>query len=98
MTTELSPLPCPHSLPQSGWTTDGPWCTALQMQKDFLLLLKKFGVPHIPFGRSVLIDVSRFYQHLSGWLEPVSLSAIATFIPSQLRKWFLIEGGTNQQT
>jgi predicted DNA-binding transcriptional regulator AlpA len=70
MTTETPQPPCPHSLPQSGWTTEGPWCAALQMQKkDFLVLLKTFGVPHIPFGRSVLIDVSRFYQHMSKWLD-----------------------------
>jgi predicted DNA-binding transcriptional regulator AlpA len=56
----------PPDLPQSGWTTEGPWCAALQIQKkEFLLLLKRYRVPHIPFGRSVLIDVSRFYQHMS---------------------------------
>ena len=70
MTPETPHPPYPHSLPQSGWTTEGPWCAALQMQKkEFLLLLKNFGVPHIPFGRSVLNDVSRFYQHMSGWLD-----------------------------
>lgn len=70
MTPEIpQPLYSPD-LPQSGWTTEGPWCAALQIQKkEFLLLLKRFCVPHIPFGHSVLIDVSRFYQHMSEWLD-----------------------------
>jgi predicted DNA-binding transcriptional regulator AlpA len=81
MTPETPHPPYPHSLPQSGWTTEGPWCAALQMQKkEFLLLLKNFGVPHIPFGRSVLIDVSRFYQHMSGWLDEQGMKRVESRI------------------
>lgn len=70
MTPEPPQSLYPPDLPQSGWTTEGPWCAALQIQKkEFLLLLKRFCVPHIPFGHSVLIDVSRFYQHMSEWLD-----------------------------
>ena len=70
MTPETPQPLYPPDLPQSGWTTEGPWCAALQIQKkEFLILLKRFCVPHIPFGRSVLIDVPRFYQHMSEWLD-----------------------------
>ena len=70
MTDEKPDATYPPDLPQTGWTTEVPWCAALEIQKkEFLLLLERFGVPHIPFGRSVLIDVSRFYQHMSGWLD-----------------------------
>jgi predicted DNA-binding transcriptional regulator AlpA len=70
MTPETPQPLYPPDLPQSGWTTEVPWCAATQIQKkEFLLLLKHYCVPHIPFGHSVLIDVSRFYQHMSEWLD-----------------------------
>ena len=60
----------PPDLPQTGWTTETPWCRALQIDKEeFISLLECFQVPHVLFGRSVLIDVSKFYQHMSTSLE-----------------------------
>jgi predicted DNA-binding transcriptional regulator AlpA len=57
-------------LPQTGWTTETPWCRALQINKEeFISLLERFRVPHVLFGRTVLIDVSKFYQHMSASLE-----------------------------
>jgi predicted DNA-binding transcriptional regulator AlpA len=86
MTPETPQPLSPPELPQSGWTTEVPWCAALEMQKkEFLLLLERFGVPHIPFGRSVLIEVSRFYQHMSGWLDGQAKKPAESRISSEPR-------------
>ena len=70
MTREKPALPCPPDLPQTGWTTEGPWCRALQMSREeFFSLLERFRVPHVRFGRSALIEVSKFYEHMSRSLE-----------------------------
>ncbi len=86
MTSEMPQLLCQPDLPQSCWTTEGPWCAAMEMQKkEFLLLLERFGVPHIPFGRSVLIDVSSLYQHMSEWLDNQASKTGEGRIPSVSR-------------
>ena len=70
MTQEQPDATYPPDLPQTGWTTESPWCRALQINKEeFISLLERFRVPHVLFGRSVLIDVSKFYQHMSASLE-----------------------------
>ena len=70
MTDEKPDATYPPDLPQTGWTTETPWCRALQINKEeFISLLERFRVPHVLFGRSVLIDVSKFYQHMSAYVE-----------------------------
>ena len=70
MTQEKPDATYPPDLPQTGWTTERPWCRALQMNREeFISLLERYRVPHVRFGRSVLIDVSKFYQHMSASLE-----------------------------
>ncbi len=70
MTDEMPDATYAPDLPQTGWTTETPWCQALQMNKEeFISLLERFRVPHVLFGRSMLIDVSKFYQHMSASLE-----------------------------
>jgi hypothetical protein len=58
-----------HVLPQTGWTTDLPWAAAFHMEpKNFRSLLKRYRIPHVPLGQTVLIDASVFYQHISQFM------------------------------
>ncbi len=84
MTRENLETTFPPDLPQTGWTTEGPWCRALQMNREeFVSLLERFQVPHVRFGRSVLIDVSKFYEHMSASLESTSPRSARSSIPSR---------------
>lgn len=84
MTEEKASATYPPDLPQTGWTTEGPWCRALQMSKEeFFSMLDRFRVPHVRFGRSVLIDVSKFYEHMSASLEGTSPRSARSSIPSR---------------
>lgn len=53
-------------LPQTGWTTDAPWCAALGIQQEpFRKLLKKYDIPNFPFGANVLLEAESVYKHIS---------------------------------
>ena len=64
MSTPLANSPPP--LPQTGWTTDAPWCSALGVQPEsFRRLLKKYDIPNFPFGANVLLEAESVYKHIS---------------------------------
>ena len=53
-------------LPQTGWTTDAPWCAALGVQQThFRKLLTKYNIPCFYFGANVLIEAESAYKHIS---------------------------------
>ncbi len=41
-------------------------------REEFFSLLDRLRVPHVRFGRSVLIDVSKFYEHMAASLSNAS--------------------------
>lgn len=58
-----------NSLPQTGWVTDEEFAAAFHMEKkSFRRLLRARGMPHALIGQTGLIDVDRFYKHISTFM------------------------------